>query len=181
MAKFLQSLKYIITGKEERHASTPEKQKTDNTPELQLFIQQQAKRIKEHIDYEDDLSENLPRDSSLIIKFDIDSYIREFDAFYQTKELYSSNQEELFKLTLQILVPPKESTGGLSKEFRKKIYAGMLKNICLYKSVQVQGLIKEYYDKWINGPTLLDHKLDRERFYRFVKACVNYAGSQNIR
>jgi len=41
--------------------------------------------------------------------------------------------------------------------------------------------IKEYYDKWINGPTLLDHKLDRERFYRFVKACVNYAGCQNIR
>ncbi len=41
--------------------------------------------------------------------------------------------------------------------------------------------IKEYYDKWINGPTLLEHILDRERFYRFVKACVKYAGCQNIR
>ena len=41
--------------------------------------------------------------------------------------------------------------------------------------------VKEHYDKWINGPTLLEHILDRARFYRFVKACVKYAGCQNIR
>jgi len=41
--------------------------------------------------------------------------------------------------------------------------------------------VNECYDMWINSPTLLDHGLDRERFYRFVKACVKYAGYQNIR
>ncbi len=30
------------------------------------------------------------------------------------------------------------------------------------------------YAKWINGVTLFEHILDRERFYRFVKWCVIY-------
>jgi hypothetical protein len=35
--------------------------------------------------------------------------------------------------------------------------------------------IQAQFDKWINSPTLLDHTLDRERFYRFVKYCVKFA------
>lgn len=147
MAKFLQSLKYIITGKDDSSASTKEETTKDVTSELQLFIHQQAKRIKEHIEYENDLSENLPRDSKLIIKFDIDTYISEFDSFFLTKQLYSSNHDTLFNLTLQILVPPESFRTELSKEFRKKVYAGMLKNICLYKTLPVQSLTKDYYDK----------------------------------
>ena len=41
--------------------------------------------------------------------------------------------------------------------------------------------VRNYYDKWISGPTLLDHPMDRERFYKFVKACVGYAGHGNLR
>ena len=41
--------------------------------------------------------------------------------------------------------------------------------------------VKKHYDTWIKGATLLDHLLDRQRFYRFVKACVAYAGHQNVR
>ena len=36
-------------------------------------------------------------------------------------------------------------------------------------------LIGKYYLVWINGPTLLEHPLDRDRFHRFVKACIRYS------
>lgn len=35
-------------------------------------------------------------------------------------------------------------------------------------------LIYKYYESWINSTTLLDDHSDRERFYRFAKACVRY-------
>ena len=30
------------------------------------------------------------------------------------------------------------------------------------------------YDRWINGPTLFGHIMDRDMFYSFVIACVKY-------
>ena len=36
-------------------------------------------------------------------------------------------------------------------------------------------LIEKYYLVWVNGPTLLEHPLDRDRFFRFVKACIRYS------
>ena len=40
-------------------------------------------------------------------------------------------------------------------------------------------LIEKYYRAWINGRTLLEDYADRERFYKFIKACRRYA-RQNI-
>ena len=36
-------------------------------------------------------------------------------------------------------------------------------------------LIEKYYLAWVNGPTLLEHPLDKDRFFRFVKACITYS------
>ena len=36
-------------------------------------------------------------------------------------------------------------------------------------------LIEKYYRMWANGPTLLEHPSDRDRFYGFVKACIRYS------
>lgn len=41
--------------------------------------------------------------------------------------------------------------------------------------------VRGYYDRWIHRETLIDHASDRERFYKFVKACVDYAGHKNLR
>lgn len=40
---------------------------------------------------------------------------------------------------------------------------------------RMSKLIEKYYLVWINGPTLLEHPLDRDRFFRFVKACIRYS------
>lgn len=42
-------------------------------------------------------------------------------------------------------------------------------------------LIKKYYRVWINGPALMEHNLDRDRFYRFVKACTRYSRHWNAK
>lgn len=39
-------------------------------------------------------------------------------------------------------------------------------------------LIRKYYLAWVNGPTLLEHPLDKDRFFRFVKACIRYSRQQ---
>ena len=40
--------------------------------------------------------------------------------------------------------------------------------------------VRKYYDMWISSPTLLDHPMDEKRFYKFVKACIDYAGHENV-
>lgn len=42
-------------------------------------------------------------------------------------------------------------------------------------------LIEKYYRAWVNGPTLLDHYLDRDRFFRFIKACIRYSRHWNAK
>jgi len=41
--------------------------------------------------------------------------------------------------------------------------------------------VYNYYRHWIACfPNLLGHSLDRESFYRFVKACIQYTEGKNI-
>jgi len=40
--------------------------------------------------------------------------------------------------------------------------------------------VRAYYDVWIHGPTLFEHSFDREQFYKFVKACINYVGRGKV-
>ena len=40
--------------------------------------------------------------------------------------------------------------------------------------------VRKYYDRWISSPTLLEHPTDKESFYKFVKACIGYAGHGNV-
>lgn len=37
------------------------------------------------------------------------------------------------------------------------------------------ALIKEYYQQWLNSPTLFAHPLDKERFYKFVKSYIRFS------
>jgi len=35
--------------------------------------------------------------------------------------------------------------------------------------------VRKYYSAWLRGAALFEHPLDRDRFYRFVKACTTYS------
>ena len=47
------------------------------------------------------------------------------------------------------------------------------------KNYMQDNEVSKYYNQWIHGATLFDHPLDRERFFKFVKACINYVGKGN--
>ena len=51
----------------------------------------------------------------------------------------------------------------------------LMEDFMMKTNYYMHELIKKYYTRWINGPTLMEHVLDRERFYRFVKACIRYS------
>ena len=39
--------------------------------------------------------------------------------------------------------------------------------------------VRKYYDRWKTSPT--SHPLDMRNFYKFVKACVQFAGHEDVR
>jgi len=147
MGKFINSLKYIFSGKDEEKHFEGEESKKDPVTDVQLFIHQQAMKIQEHIEYEKDLAVNLPRESSLIIKFDIENYIKEYEDFFIRKDFYSLDSGMIFTILLQILVPPENTREIFPKEFRKQIFAGMLKCVSIYKAVSIRNLTKDYYER----------------------------------
>ncbi len=48
-----------------------------------------------------------------------------------------------------------------------------------HKDVFDDALVCETYKRWINGPTLFEHYLDRERFYSFIIACIKNVKYKN--
>lgn len=40
---------------------------------------------------------------------------------------------------------------------------------------RMSNLVRKYYSARLSGGTLFEHPLDRDRFFRFVKACITYS------
>jgi len=47
-----------------------------------------------------------------------------------------------------------------------------------HKNVFNDEFVCREYDRWINGPTLFGHIMDRDMFYNFVIACIKYVKYQ---
>jgi len=63
--------------------------------------------------------------------------------------------------------------------FAQFVFAFAKGDIIMKTSYKMPEMIQKYYRAWINGRTLLEDYADRERFYKFIKACRRYA-RQNI-
>lgn len=42
------------------------------------------------------------------------------------------------------------------------------------KPLRMTPLMRRYYERWLNTPTLLENPHDEDKFYQFVKACIRY-------
>ena len=147
MSTLLKSIKDIFSLHKGKSIVVPVKSnQAKSINAFQLFLQQMAGRINEHVEYEEDLSKNLPRDNTLIIKYNVDNYIKEIDEYFITKEIYSGNQDLIFKYLLEILVPPKVIRDQLSKENRRKLFSGTLVGYSYYSGQTVQGITKTFYN-----------------------------------
>ena len=70
------------------------------------FLRQQAKWIKEHIDYEADMLNNLSSPDNILVKFNINDYAANIILYLNERGLYSYRLENLFPIILNIIVPP---------------------------------------------------------------------------
>jgi len=109
------------------------------------FLRQQAAWIKQHAEYDWDMGHNFSSDSKVLTKFDIRQYLGNFDDYFKGKGFYRHKIEDLFFVMMNILAPPNEIAAILSKENRKKLFAGLLVNLSLNTSIKLADLIKTYY------------------------------------
>lgn len=42
------------------------------------------------------------------------------------------------------------------------------------KPLKMTPLMKKYYNRWINTPTLLGNPHDEDKYFQFIKACIKY-------
>jgi hypothetical protein len=141
MARLSGNLRRIFTRNRENRL-------TDQPIDLTSFIgflRQQATWIKQHAEYDWDMGHNFSSDNKLLVRFDIGQYIGNFNDYFKGKGLYRHKIEDLFFIMMNILAPPNEIAAILSKENRKKLFAGLLVNLSLNTSIKLADLIKTYY------------------------------------
>jgi len=46
------------------------------------------------------------------------------------------------------------------------------------ENYMIDETVRKYYEAWARSPTT--HPLDRQRFYQFVKACINHVGHGDL-
>lgn len=153
------------------------KDKADSSPSpidfvtFNSFLRQQALWIKEHMEYERDMEHNLSKTNNVLVRFDINQYVTNFDNYFSEQGLYKHKAEDLFILLLTILAPTEEISSLLSKENRKRLFVGVLINLSLNTDVKLADLIKSYYGK-INSikDTLLN--TSRENLLELFKEAI---------
>ena len=45
----------------------------------------------------------------------------------------------------------------------------------MMENYMLDPVVRQYYDRWMESPTCFGYPYDAQRFYQFVKACVDWA------
>ncbi|GEM_PF-4011558 len=143
MSSFLNSVKEFFFSRFDRFAD--ERDSIDEEGAFIGFIRQQAGWIKEHVEYEQDIANKLTSDNEVIVKFNIEDYLVNFDKYFLERKLYSYSDEELLPLLLHLLIPPEDIRELLSEEHRRILFAGVMQNICVRKGIKASDLVRNYY------------------------------------
>ena len=123
------------------------------------FLRQQAKWIKEHIEYETDMLNNLSTSDNILVKFNIDDYAANIIRYLNERGLYSCKLEHLFPIILNIIAPPEDIEKILSRENRKILFGEVLVSVSSKEKIELADLIKVCYNlishnaRSINGKT----------------------------
>ena len=119
-----------------------------NPQEMDLFTdfyRQLARRIRDHIEYERDMSNHISPANQVLSRFDIRQYVDDLDAYFEEQRCYQCAPQDLFPLLLTILVPPPDISALLSRENRKRLFAGVLENLCLNTDLRLAELVRLCY------------------------------------
>ena len=111
------------------------------------FQKQQAIRIKSHINYDNDLSGTKPVRADVIVKFDIENYIKENNQYFVEKDFYNHTTDQKFHfIIMNILVPNTEIQELIPINIRKGLFTGVLRNIAAHSNLELKNIIKFYWE-----------------------------------
>lgn len=109
------------------------------------FYLQQAHEIKKHLMYEHDLSESTSGNDSIVMKFDINVYIKWFDRYWEEKRIYNGfPQDGYYELLLITLIPGSAISDLLPTKIRKLLFLGLVD-----KTVERSGIERKIVIKYI--------------------------------
>lgn len=137
------------------------------------FQKQQAIRIKSHINYDNDLSGTKPVRADVIVKFDIENYIKENNQYFVEKDFYNHTTDRKFhSIILNILVPNTEIQELVPINIRKELFTGVLKNIAAHSNLELKNIIKFYWE-YISVLESSINNFDPESILAVYKGCIS--------
>jgi len=124
--------------------------------DLRLFLHQLAASITEHMEYERQIAHGLPRDSALVLRFEISDYVSDLFDFFERKRLMSADEEVMFRAAIHVLVPPESVRDKLAPQHWRRLFAGVLAIIAEKTDRSTAVLTRQFYahisrDSSING------------------------------
>jgi hypothetical protein len=124
--------------------------------DLRLFLHQLAASITEHMEYERQIAHGLPRDSTLVLRFEISDYVSDLFDFFERKRLLSADEDVMFRAAIHVLVPPESVRDKLPPQYWRRLFAGVLSIIAERTGRSTAVLTKQFYahisrDSSING------------------------------
>lgn len=118
----------------------------DLMEDLRLFLHQLARSISEHLEYERQIAHGLPRDSGLVLRFEIADYVSDLFDFFERKQLIGPDEELMLRAATNILVPPESVRDQLSPQHWRRLFAGILAIIADRTGRPYPVLTKQFYE-----------------------------------
>ena len=111
------------------------------------FYRQRAHEISRHLAYEHDLKGSQKVNDSVIVKFDVRTYINTIDRYFKSKNLYPSyKQKEYYQLLFNILIPEEQISDLIPLDIRKKLFSGMIDATVLQGKINKKLFIKYLWE-----------------------------------
>ncbi len=149
MADIVHNLKSIFSRSAASPASPPPPPADPESlmEDLRLFLHQLARSISEHLEYERQIAHGRPRDSGLVLRFEIADYVSDLFDFFERKQLIGSDEDLLFRAATEILVPPESVRDQLSPQHWRRLFAGIVAIISERTGRSYPVLTKQFYDR----------------------------------
>lgn len=122
--------------------------------DLRLFLHQLARSISEHLDYERQIAHGRPKDSGLVLRFEIADYVSDLFDFFERKQLIGTDEDLMFRAATEILVPPESVRDQLSPQHWRRLFAGIVAIISERTGRSYPVLTKQFYDRIARRETI---------------------------
>ncbi len=137
------------------------------------FYRQQAQEIRKHLTYERDLSgPTMSGNESVVVKFNIQTYINRFDRYFTEKKIYSGfPQNGYYKLLVDTLIPEKTISDLIPAKTQRRLFLGLIEKTVERNEVGRKIIIK-YLWEYISSLEKPLNNVDPDKILEIFKETI---------